>query len=104
MNGLSFSSSVSSQSVQFERQTGTPKMTNRSVKLLVEMRQTESPSRLGTNGRAIKMVPASEVMKRKIPPSTNGEVEKVNGVNQVVNGANMVGKSPTSALVKAPKS
>jgi hypothetical protein len=35
-------------------------------KLQVEMRQSESSSRFGTNGRAVKMVPASEVVKDMI--------------------------------------
>lgn len=96
------------------RPTCSPPHTDRDQfpKFQVEMRQTESPSRLGVNGRAVKMVPASEVVKRKTP-STNkvdkvnnmkNKVEKVNG--SVVNGASLVKSKPTpasSALVKAPK-
>ncbi|KAH7533512.1 hypothetical protein FEM48_Zijuj04G0138800 [Ziziphus jujuba var. spinosa] len=107
-DSLSFSSSISVN--KFSKCLGppcNPPPTAQFPRFHVEMRQTESPSGFGVNGRAVKMVPASEVVKRKTP-STNkvdkvnnvtNKVEKVNG--SVVNGASLV--KPTSALVKAPK-
>ncbi|KAJ0113551.1 hypothetical protein Patl1_01815 [Pistacia atlantica] len=56
MDNLSFSNSVS----KFERQTCNPTTTSKYFQFQVEMRQTELPSRLGTNGRPVKMVPTSE--------------------------------------------
>ncbi|KAE9457835.1 hypothetical protein C3L33_10267, partial [Rhododendron williamsianum] len=52
------------------------------------MKQSESPAKLGSNGRTIKMVPTSEVMKRKTPSLDNADV--VNGSKRVVNGSNRV--------------
>ncbi|XP_024923003.3 protein ACTIVITY OF BC1 COMPLEX KINASE 7, chloroplastic [Ziziphus jujuba] len=107
-DSLSFSSSISVN--KFSKCLGppcNPPPTAQFPRFHVEMRQTESPSGFGVNGRAVKMVPASEVVKRKTP-STNkvdkvnnvtNKVEKVNG--SVVNGASLV--KPTSALVKATK-
>ncbi|XP_006469439.1 protein ACTIVITY OF BC1 COMPLEX KINASE 7, chloroplastic-like isoform X2 [Citrus sinensis] len=98
MDNLSFSSSISS----FERKTCNPTLTNKAFQFHVEARQTESPSRVGTNGRSVKMVPASEVVKRNNPP--NGKVNKmVNGTKQVINVAGLAKKNSTSALVKALK-
>ncbi|KDO50946.1 hypothetical protein CISIN_1g0053091mg [Citrus sinensis] len=98
MDNLSFSSSISS----FERKTCNPTLTNKEFRFHVEARQTESPSRVGTNGRSVKMVPASEVVKRNNPP--NGKVNKmVNGTKQVINVAGLAKKNSTSALVKALK-
>ncbi|KAH9793768.1 protein ACTIVITY OF BC1 COMPLEX KINASE 7 [Citrus sinensis] len=98
MDNLSFSSSISS----FERKTCNPTLTNKEFRFHVEARQTESPSRVGTNGRPVKMVPASEVVKRNNPP--NGKVNKmVNGTKQVINVAGLAKKNSTSALVKALK-
>ncbi|XP_015880814.3 protein ACTIVITY OF BC1 COMPLEX KINASE 7, chloroplastic [Ziziphus jujuba] len=109
-DSLSFSSSISVNKFSKSlRPTCNPSPTNQFPRFQVEMRQTESSSRLDVNGRAVKMVPASEVVKRK-KPSTNkvdkvnnvtNKVEKVNG--SVVNGASLVKSKPTSALVKAPK-
>lgn len=98
MDNLSFSSSISS----FERKTCNPILSNKAFLFHVEMRQTESSSRVGTNGRPVKMVPASEVVKRNNLP--NGKVNKmVNGTKQVINVASFVKKNSTSTLVKAPK-
>lgn len=98
MNNLSFSSSISS----FERKTCNPILSNKAFWFHVEMRQTESSSRVGTNGRPVKMAPASEVVKRNNLP--NGKVNKmVNGTKQVINVASFVKKNSTSTLIKAPK-
>lgn len=111
-DSLSFSSSISvnkfSKSVR--PTCNPPPHAYQFPRFQVEMRQTESPSRLGVNGRAVKMVPASEVVKRKVPATNKVEkvnnlpnkVEKVNG--SVVNGASLVKRNPTTpTLVKAPK-
>ncbi|XVF21163.1 hypothetical protein REPUB_Repub12eG0067200 [Reevesia pubescens] len=102
MDNLSFSSSISNQLLKFERQIQNLPMTDKSFRFQVEMQQTESASKVGINGRAAKMVPASEVMKRKAPATS--KVEKVNGVNQVLNGASIVRRDNSPALVKMPKS
>ncbi|XP_031274519.1 protein ACTIVITY OF BC1 COMPLEX KINASE 7, chloroplastic isoform X1 [Pistacia vera] len=97
MDNLSFSNSVS----KFERQTCNPTTTSKYFQFQVEMQQTELPSRLGTNGRPVKMVPTSEVMKKKTP--SDGKAERVNGTKQVINGASLVKRKSTSALVRTPK-
>ncbi|XVF71721.1 hypothetical protein PTKIN_Ptkin12aG0062400 [Pterospermum kingtungense] len=102
MDALSFSTSISNQSVKFERKICNLPMTDRSCRFHVEMQQTESASKVGINGRAVKMVPASEVAKRKTPATS--KVEKVNGVKQVINGASIVRRDNSSAMVKTPKS
>ncbi|KAK9284351.1 hypothetical protein L1049_023522 [Liquidambar formosana] len=99
---LSFSSSVSVQKfLKFERQSFNLPTTERIFRFQVEVRQTESSTKLGSNGRAIKMVPTRQVMKRKTP-SVNG-VEIVNGSKQIVNGASLVKRDTAPALVKTTK-
>lgn len=66
------------------------------------MRQTESSARAGINGKAVKMVPTSEVVLKRKTPSING-VETVNGTRKIVNGASLVKKDTASAMVKSPK-
>lgn len=67
----------------------------------VQMRQTEVPrSKYGTNGRAVKMVPATELVKRR----TASGSKTVNGSEQAVNGAGLVRKDPNAALTKTVKS
>ncbi|KAI6694527.1 hypothetical protein NL676_022237 [Syzygium grande] len=100
--GLSFSSSISNQITQLERKIFNVNGGNRVYRFQVDMRQTDSSARLGTNGRAVKMVPASEVMKRNAPNGSN-KVEIVNGSKQIVNGASIVKRKPTMSLVKTPK-
>ncbi|XVE72567.1 hypothetical protein DITRI_Ditri11bG0048700 [Diplodiscus trichospermus] len=101
-DALSFSTSVSNQFVKFERQIHNLPMADKSFRFQVEMQQTDSTSKVGTNGRAVKMVPASEVMKRKTP--ANSKVEKVNGVKQVINGDSVVRRDNSPALLKIPES
>ena len=76
----------------------------KSKRFRVEMRQSETPSKPGINGRSVKMVPASEVMKRK---DGLNNVNKVNGsAGKVVNGSSLVninGAASSSTLVKPPK-
>lgn len=63
----------------------------------VEMQKTE----LSTNGRAIKMVPATEVRKQKSPLEVvNGSNKNVNGV-RFVNGRSLVKRDPAQPLSRA---
>ncbi|KAF9669646.1 hypothetical protein SADUNF_Sadunf14G0128900 [Salix dunnii] len=111
---LSFSSSVSNPSVKFDLKICNLIFTDK-LRMEVEMRQTESPAsknlgssgppapkKLGSNGRVIKMVPTSEVMKKRTP---NGyRVETQNGTKQVINGASLVRRDSSAALVKSTRS
>ncbi|KAJ4730239.1 Protein kinase [Melia azedarach] len=97
METLSSSCSISG----FERKICNPTMSNKSFRFQVEMSRTESPSRLGTNGRPVKMVPTSEVAETNTSSYT--KVKMVNGKRQVINGASLVKKSTSSALVRTPK-
>lgn len=100
VKNLSFSSSISIQNFsKYERETGNLPTDNGYVKFQVEGRQIESPTDLGTNGRATKMIPASEVMKRK---QAINDVDSVNGSKRVVNGASIVKKDTAPGpLVKS---
>lgn len=98
MDNFGFSNSIS----KFERQTCNPTTTRKYFQFQVEMRQTELPPRLGTNGRPpVKMVPASEVVKRKT--ASDSKVDTVIGKKQVINGASLVKRKSTPALVRTPK-
>ncbi|KAL6330052.1 hypothetical protein AAG906_039969 [Vitis piasezkii] len=102
VENLGFSSSISSQNFsKFERPTCHLPMADKSFRFQVEMRKSESPVSLGTNGRATKMVPTSEIVKNRTPPTK--KVEIVNGSSRVVNGASTVKRDTASAQVKAPK-
>ncbi|PPS00952.1 hypothetical protein GOBAR_AA19712 [Gossypium barbadense] len=74
----------------------------KSFRFQVEMQQTEPTPKVGINGRAVKMVPASEVVKRQAPAAR--KVEQVNGVKQVINGngASIVRRKNSPSLVKMP--
>ncbi|GMP66521.1 hypothetical protein CsSME_00026849 [Camellia sinensis var. sinensis] len=106
VDNLSFCSSISIQQLpKFERQTSNSCTSDKFLWFQVKMQQTESPRKLGSNGRPIKMVPTSEVMKKKTQSVGNAEV--VNGskrvVNGAVNGASIVKRDASSALVKTTK-
>ena len=63
------------------------------------MQQTELPaSKYGTNGRAVKMVPANEPLKRNTMSAN--KVETVKGSKQAIHGASIVGRDSTPALTK----
>ena len=101
LDNLSSSSSISVHKIsKFDGPTCNPPRTNKLYKFEVKNQQTDLPSRLATNGRAVKMVPASEVVKRKTL-STN-KVDIVNGSSRVVNGVNLVRRQSSPALVKTP--
>lgn len=99
---LSFSGSISNNFVTLERQICSLPMTGKSFRFQVEMQQTEPTPKVGINGRAVKMVPASEVVKRQAPATR--KVEQVNGVKQVINGngASIVRRKNSPSLVKMP--
>ncbi|XP_057506639.1 protein ACTIVITY OF BC1 COMPLEX KINASE 7, chloroplastic [Actinidia eriantha] len=101
LDTLSFSSSISIHQL-LNRQTCSSH-TSTTFKLFcfqVKMQQTEP--KLGINGRPSKMVPTSEVMKRRTPSVDSGEI--VNGTKRVVNGASIVKReSSAAALVKSTK-
>ncbi|KAF5482628.1 hypothetical protein F2P56_003183 [Juglans regia] len=99
LDNLSFSSTISVH--KFLKYGGPSRNSPGTDKFQVEMKQTEYPSRLVNNGRAVKMVPASEVVKRKTP--SKNKVDIVNGSRQIVEGAKVVRRQPTAALVKTPK-
>lgn len=99
LENISFSRSISvHQFLELDGPTWNLPRTGKFSKFRVEMRRTDSSSRLVTNGRAVKMVPTSEAVKRQTPSTNN--VDVVNGSRQVVNGANLVRRKPTPALVK----
>ncbi|KAG2719591.1 hypothetical protein I3760_03G273000 [Carya illinoinensis] len=99
LDNLSFSSTISvNKFLKFGGPSRNPPGTD---KFQVEMKQAEYPSRLVNNGRAVKMVPASELVKRKTP--SKNKVDIVNGSRQIVEGAKVVRRQPTAALVKTPK-
>lgn len=108
LENLSFSTSISIPFAKFEK--AICKLHSRNSKFQVQMRQTESPaSRSGDsgNGRAIKMVPVSEVMKRKTPNGKEVNVvngaKQVNGTKQAVNGVNIIKRESGAGLVKTSR-
>ncbi|KAL0307258.1 UNVERIFIED_CONTAM: protein ACTIVITY OF BC1 COMPLEX kinase, chloroplastic [Sesamum radiatum] len=69
------------------------------------MQQTELPTKVGTNGRATKMLPATEVKKRISPSisttdNVNGSPKNVNGVRVVNGGRSLVKRDPAPPLSK----
>uniref|UniRef100_A0A2C9UU49 ABC1 atypical kinase-like domain-containing protein n=1 Tax=Manihot esculenta TaxID=3983 RepID=A0A2C9UU49_MANES len=108
LENLSFTTSISIPFAKFEKPIC--KLHSRNSKFQVQMRQTESPdSRSGDsgNGRAIKMVPVSEVMKRKTPNGKEVNVvngaKQVNGTKQAVNGVNIIKRESGAGLVKTSR-
>ena len=76
---------------------------DRFPRFLVEMRETElPPSKYGTNGRAVKMVPPNELLKKKT--ISENKVEMMNGSKQAVNGTSLVRRDAIPALTKTMKS
>ena len=109
---ISFSGSISG--VKFAKSGTTQSdswVTKELPRFVAEVRPAE-PEKLGSNGRAIKMVPTEEVMKSKgAPPrrvksvngskvAVNGSKVAVNGSKVVVNGTSLVKRDGTSDLVK----
>lgn len=99
---LSFSSSISNQKQQkFERPPCNPPMLENHFGLQVEMRQADAPKDVRINGRAVKMVPTSEITKRR--NSSANRVETINGSTQVINGASIVKRERTPAPARKLK-
>lgn len=124
-HGLGFSVSDSIHNLLNDNESGSysRKISPRFRRFSVKMQQTESPPNSMTNGRPVRMVPTSEVMKRKVAspqsdkivngkkPVINGTSVSINGkvpmrmVSEgVVNGASLVRRGPTSAPTKTTKS
>ncbi|KAK8467659.1 hypothetical protein PHAVU_007G121568 [Phaseolus vulgaris] len=104
LHNLSFPGSISVHKLPKNRRSKSDKSENdKSPRFLVEMRQTElPPSKYGTNGRVVKMVPASEVVKRKT--MSENKVEMGSSSKKAVNGASLVRRDPSPALTKTVKS
>lgn len=95
---LCFSRSISLHTFnKIEKLTWSPPSSQR-FRLQNEMQHNTSPPRLRTNGRAVKMVPINEVVKKKA--ASANKVEKINGKKQVINGGSIVKSSPSPPLVK----
>jgi disease resistance protein RPM1 len=103
LDNLCFTSSISAHKLSKNERSASNKSGNdKFPRFVVEMRQTEvPPSKYGTNGRAVKMVPATELVKRKT--ASENKAETVNGSKQVVNGASLVRRDPTPTLTKTTK-
>lgn len=92
-----FTSSVSVHRLLKNKRSASDR--SKSDRFVVKMRQTEMPpSNYGTNGRAVKMVPVTEIAKRKT--MSGNKAEMVNGTMQAVNGASLVRRNPAPALTK----
>lgn len=102
LNNMSFSSSISGEKFSSHMHIRDLPAVHRNRTLKVVMRQTDAPKNLRVNGRAVKMVPTSEVMKARNPPVK--KVENVNGSKQMVNGASIVKRESSAALVTKQKS
>lgn len=96
LHSFSFSSSISVHKLSKNERPASGN--DRFPRFPVEMRQTESPpsKKYSSNGRAVKMVPADELVKRKKTVSPN-KLETVNGVS-------LVKRDRTPALTKRMES
>ncbi|XP_020966955.1 uncharacterized protein LOC107619597 isoform X2 [Arachis ipaensis] len=106
-NSFSFSSSISNPKLPKNKRAQRDSSENDAYpRFLVVMRQTELPasnSKYGTNGKAVRMVPSSEVVKRST--LSDNKVKTVNGAKQNVNGAaTIVKRDVNPPLTKAVKS
>ncbi|RYR00813.1 hypothetical protein Ahy_B07g088924 isoform F [Arachis hypogaea] len=106
-DSFSFSSSISNPKFPKNKRGQRDSSENDAYpRFLVVMRQTELPasnSKYGTNGKAVRMVPSSEVVKRST--LSDNKVKTVNGAKQKVNGAATIVKRDVSPpLTKAVKS
>lgn len=103
LDNLGFTGSISVHKLSKDKRSTSDKSRNDKFhRFAVEMRQTEMPpSKYGTNGRAVKMVPATEVAKRKT--TSENKVEIVNGSKKTVNGTSLVRRDVTPTLTKTAK-
>lgn len=104
LDNLGFTGSISAHKLSNNKRSTSDKSgKDKFTRFQVETRQTElPPSKYGTNGRSVKMVPANEVMNRKT--ISENKVQTVNGSKQVVNGASLVRRDSTPALTTTTKS
>ncbi|XP_058115231.1 protein ACTIVITY OF BC1 COMPLEX KINASE 7, chloroplastic [Magnolia sinica] len=101
MDDLSFSQSISSQKLpRGESYAYDFPAAKRYLRFWVDGAQTEF-ERLGTNGKASKMISTKELSKSRTTSRTKGET--VNGSKPVVNGASLVKKNTNGAVVKSQK-
>ncbi|KAI9084622.1 hypothetical protein K1719_033404 [Acacia pycnantha] len=100
---LGFSGSISvDRFFKFKKLSHLSAKKHRFPRFLMEMKQTEVPSsKYSTNGRPVKMVPATEIVKRRAASANKGNT--VNGSKQVVNGATIIRKDPPTFLTKTMK-
>ncbi|KAK4276415.1 hypothetical protein QN277_019361 [Acacia crassicarpa] len=100
---LGFSGSISvDRFFKFKKLSHLSAKKCRFPRFLMEMQQTEVPSsKYGTNGRPVKMVPATEIVKRRAASANKGKT--VNGSKQVVNGATIIRKESPAFLTKTMK-
>ena len=103
LENIGFSSSISVHKLlKVKSSTHDLPRNDRFLRFQMEMRETEVPaSKYGTNGRAVKMIPANEVLKRKT--SSVKKVDTINGSKQAVNGVGIVRKDSTPVLTEAMK-
>ncbi|KAH6788635.1 Protein kinase superfamily protein [Perilla frutescens var. frutescens] len=105
---LSFSGNLSNYDhSRFDRDVCSLVKTRKLCRLQVAMQQTDLSTKVGTNGRPIKMVPTTEVKKTKtVSVSTsegvNGSTKNVNGV-RVFNGGSLVKREPAPPISKTSK-
>lgn len=93
---LGFSGSISIQ--KFPNSTSATCAQTQNQRLQqVQMRQSEPQPKLGVNGRAVKMVPTSDVARNRAPSE---RPKKVNGYANA-NGASLVKVNPASRTRKA---
>ncbi|KAL2245990.1 UNVERIFIED_CONTAM: Protein ACTIVITY OF BC1 COMPLEX KINASE 7, chloroplastic [Sesamum indicum] len=103
---LSFSGLLSHNSyADFDKDLYNLAKARKFYRFRVRMQQTEIPTKVGTNGRATKMLPATEVKKRISPSisttdNVNGAPKNVNGVRDVNGGRSLVKRDPTPPLSK----
>ena len=89
---ISFSGNISNHDLsRFDKDVYALAKTRKLGRLQVSMQQTELSTKVGTNGRATKMVPTTEVMKAK--SVSVSPLQGVNGSTRNVNGGKLV-KSP----------
>ncbi|KAL1812977.1 hypothetical protein ACET3Z_023042 [Daucus carota] len=92
VDSLNFSSSVSLNQIIRIEKTKTGKL----FRVHIEARQAELPNKYGENGKPVKMVPTSEIMKRN--PALVNNAETVNGSQRVVNGSKPAANGSKQAL------
>ncbi|KAL0400384.1 UNVERIFIED_CONTAM: protein ACTIVITY OF BC1 COMPLEX kinase, chloroplastic [Sesamum radiatum] len=103
---LSFSGLLSHNSyADFDKNVYNLAKSRKFYRFQVRMQQTELPTKVGTNGRATKMLPATEVKKRISPSisttdNVNGSPKNVNGVRVVNGGRSLVKRDPAPPLSK----